>query len=258
MARSGGAEVAGVGQAAGGSALYFVDTLSHRTLARCAACGGGLGGSGVGTPLEVVEPHTSMGQQPCVLGFRLAYAAAGEPRVRWAHSSRGCLRRLGLPAVSVENAASDIVFSRAVCETQRLTVLQILAPGWEGGDFGPCSPPPTPRLLVERWQYAAAASSHWTGRPAGASSANEAARRAECVVAVSQLVRSQLQADGLAAMRACGDAVPLCVICMQDLVAGEVVVRLPCAHVFHAACATEWLQRKPVCPLDMMPVLQRP
>jgi len=64
-----------------------------------------------------------------------------------------------------------------------------------------------------------------------------------------------LEADAWESMRQCGGAVPHCVICMQDFVVGESFVRLPCAHIFHADCASEWLRHKPVCPLDKVPVV---
>eukprot|EP00929_Paragymnodinium_shiwhaense_P083656 TRINITY_DN44653_c0_g1_i1.p1 TRINITY_DN44653_c0_g1~~TRINITY_DN44653_c0_g1_i1.p1 ORF type:complete len:282 (+),score=51.58 TRINITY_DN44653_c0_g1_i1:94-939(+) len=47
---------------------------------------------------------------------------------------------------------------------------------------------------------------------------------------------------------------PSCAICMQEFCAREEVMRLPCTHVFHAACAMEWLRRRPVCPLDLRPL----
>jgi hypothetical protein len=41
----------------------------------------------------------------------------------------------------------------------------------------------------------------------------------------------------------------LCVVCQDDLVVGDTVVRLPCKHVLHASCAREWWNRKPSCPI---------
>ena len=40
-----------------------------------------------------------------------------------------------------------------------------------------------------------------------------------------------------------GKAVPLmtdCVICMEAFVAGEPCLHLPCSHIFHKACITDW------------------
>jgi len=46
-----------------------------------------------------------------------------------------------------------------------------------------------------------------------------------------------------------------CSICMESLVAGECVRRLPCGHIFHAGCVDEWLtHRSNVCPDDGLPV----
>ncbi|KAL2610570.1 hypothetical protein R1flu_029143 [Riccia fluitans] len=39
-----------------------------------------------------------------------------------------------------------------------------------------------------------------------------------------------------------------CSICLEKEVAGEVVRRLPCIHVFHRQCIDKWLLQKPVCP----------
>ena len=40
-----------------------------------------------------------------------------------------------------------------------------------------------------------------------------------------------------------------CVICLEDFAVGVQVLTLPCAHVFHAACADKWLEHSAVCPL---------
>ena len=40
-----------------------------------------------------------------------------------------------------------------------------------------------------------------------------------------------------------------CTICMRDFDAGEVLVRLPCAHHFHRDCVACWLMRQGTCPL---------
>ena len=50
------------------------------------------------------------------------------------------------------------------------------------------------------------------------------------------------------------NAAPRCAICMEDFVAGDDTVRLPCTHLYHYECASRWLQRKCVCPLDQTPV----
>ena len=50
-----------------------------------------------------------------------------------------------------------------------------------------------------------------------------------------------------------------CVICLEALAAGQEVLTLPCAHVFHFECCERWLQQSTACPLckhNLRPVLQ--
>ncbi|KAL6143308.1 hypothetical protein ACLB2K_054003 [Fragaria x ananassa] len=45
---------------------------------------------------------------------------------------------------------------------------------------------------------------------------------------------------------------PTCVICMDDFADGsadQLVIRLPCANLFHAHCISQWLEVNRVCPL---------
>ncbi|EDV25422.1 uncharacterized protein TRIADDRAFT_23613 [Trichoplax adhaerens] len=39
-----------------------------------------------------------------------------------------------------------------------------------------------------------------------------------------------------------------CVICFEELVAGEVIARLPCLCVYHKACIDKWFEVNRVCP----------
>lgn len=41
-----------------------------------------------------------------------------------------------------------------------------------------------------------------------------------------------------------------CCICMDPIVAGDVVRRLPCCHLYHSRCIDQWLGVKGVCPVD--------
>ena len=41
-----------------------------------------------------------------------------------------------------------------------------------------------------------------------------------------------------------------CSICLSDYVAEDDVIRLPCNHVFHAACIHSWLAVSQLCPVD--------
>merc|ERR1740121_1532011 len=40
-----------------------------------------------------------------------------------------------------------------------------------------------------------------------------------------------------------------CSICLGDLVAGEPALRLPCGHLFHEDCVTDWLKKSNECPV---------
>lgn len=43
-----------------------------------------------------------------------------------------------------------------------------------------------------------------------------------------------------------------CVICKEELHAGERVKILPCAHLFHPTCIDQWLSKHAQCPIDRM------
>ncbi|KXZ41139.1 hypothetical protein GPECTOR_736g895 [Gonium pectorale] len=40
-----------------------------------------------------------------------------------------------------------------------------------------------------------------------------------------------------------------CSVCLEELVCGEVLKRLPCGHEFHAGCVDTWLRTKACCPI---------
>jgi len=40
-----------------------------------------------------------------------------------------------------------------------------------------------------------------------------------------------------------------CIVCLEDYEDGEIVLQLPCSHIFHGHCATEWFKRSKICPL---------
>jgi hypothetical protein len=40
-----------------------------------------------------------------------------------------------------------------------------------------------------------------------------------------------------------------CCICLDDMVGGEEIRRLPCFHFFHTHCIDEWLGRSKACPI---------
>jgi len=39
-----------------------------------------------------------------------------------------------------------------------------------------------------------------------------------------------------------------CVICLERMVVGEEVIRMPCFHVYHKDCIIRWLDRNHFCP----------
>ena len=43
-----------------------------------------------------------------------------------------------------------------------------------------------------------------------------------------------------------------CVVCREELHAGERVKILPCAHLFHPKCIDQWLTKHAQCPIDRM------
>jgi E3 ubiquitin-protein ligase RNF115/126 len=38
-----------------------------------------------------------------------------------------------------------------------------------------------------------------------------------------------------------------CIICISSFVMGEIIMTLPCSHIFHADCLTMWLMINGVC-----------
>jgi len=41
-----------------------------------------------------------------------------------------------------------------------------------------------------------------------------------------------------------------CCVCLEDMVKGQEIRRLPCLHYFHIPCIDEWLAKSPTCPID--------
>mmetsp|Transcript_123784 Transcript_123784/g.396187 ORF Transcript_123784/g.396187 Transcript_123784/m.396187 type:complete len:286 (+) Transcript_123784:993-1850(+) len=49
--------------------------------------------------------------------------------------------------------------------------------------------------------------------------------------------------------RTAKDLSQTCVICLSEIEVGERVAHLPCSHIFHSECVTEWLASHGSCPL---------
>mmetsp|Transcript_34507 Transcript_34507/g.78775 ORF Transcript_34507/g.78775 Transcript_34507/m.78775 type:complete len:310 (-) Transcript_34507:198-1127(-) len=47
-----------------------------------------------------------------------------------------------------------------------------------------------------------------------------------------------------------------CELCLQEYVAGEELLRLPCMHLFHCNCVTPWLQKSYTCPVCQTDISQ--
>ncbi|PQP99509.1 hypothetical protein Pyn_14500 [Prunus yedoensis var. nudiflora] len=40
-----------------------------------------------------------------------------------------------------------------------------------------------------------------------------------------------------------------CVVCLENMLSGDRVTRMPCFHIFHGDCIVEWLKQAHICPL---------
>jgi len=48
----------------------------------------------------------------------------------------------------------------------------------------------------------------------------------------------------------------VCIICREEMITGA--KKLPCGHIFHAACLRSWFQRQQTCPTCRMDILRQP
>ena len=51
-----------------------------------------------------------------------------------------------------------------------------------------------------------------------------------------------------------GEAEEDCLICLEKMKPGQVVLRLPCLHVFHNTCITKWFRNAKTCPVDQLKI----
>ena len=40
-----------------------------------------------------------------------------------------------------------------------------------------------------------------------------------------------------------------CIICLENMTAGEDIILIDCGHLYHANCLVEWFKKKTVCPI---------
>ncbi|KAJ1281458.1 hypothetical protein BS78_04G307400 [Paspalum vaginatum] len=59
----------------------------------------------------------------------------------------------------------------------------------------------------------------------------------------------RLARRGRRPQQAGAEACDECAVCLEELRAGDVVARLPCAHRFHWSCAVPWVQAASRCPV---------
>ena len=50
---------------------------------------------------------------------------------------------------------------------------------------------------------------------------------------------------------------PSCPICSEDYSVGEKVTQLPCSHVYHKLCVSDWLEMKETCPICRFDISNR-
>eukprot|EP00288_Rhodomonas_lens_P013534 CAMPEP_0177694908 /NCGR_PEP_ID=MMETSP0484_2-20121128/3179_1 /TAXON_ID=354590 /ORGANISM="Rhodomonas lens, Strain RHODO" /LENGTH=443 /DNA_ID=CAMNT_0019205807 /DNA_START=31 /DNA_END=1359 /DNA_ORIENTATION=+ len=63
-----------------------------------------------------------------------------------------------------------------------------------------------------------------------------------------QSAEQRLAQEDLAGWRGEAEGEEQCMICLLELEKGEGVLRLPCGHMFHDHCGTEWLHTHTTCP----------
>uniref|UniRef100_A0A6U7CNS5 RING-type domain-containing protein n=1 Tax=Haptolina brevifila TaxID=156173 RepID=A0A6U7CNS5_9EUKA len=61
-------------------------------------------------------------------------------------------------------------------------------------------------------------------------------------------VETEISAGGLWAHARAVDHHSSCAVCLQELVAEEMAVKLPCTHLFHEECVRTWLKKQHTCP----------
>ena len=49
----------------------------------------------------------------------------------------------------------------------------------------------------------------------------------------------------------------VCIICREEMVAGNTCKKLPCGHIFHKSCLRTWFQRQQSCPTCRLDIIQR-
>ncbi|CAM9726585.1 unnamed protein product [Laminaria digitata] len=76
----------------------------------------------------------------------------------------------------------------------------------------------------------------------------EGQERPASAAAIAALPQETLGEGSLSRMAGDDEGARQCCICLDNLGAGDVMTRLPCLHLYHAACIKRWLHTSGTCP----------
>mmetsp|Transcript_49370 Transcript_49370/g.159356 ORF Transcript_49370/g.159356 Transcript_49370/m.159356 type:complete len:340 (+) Transcript_49370:40-1059(+) len=243
-------------------AYYYVCFRRDCTGARCIACRELLSSAAVSSDTPT---------RGLALGFKRPWLR--EPC--WIHAASRCMELATLPALP----RGRVLFSPAVGARDRNIVFR----AFQARSLAPCTSAGAAAMAalarVAPWRYTPAVVQYWAndGQPYGSlglhsgfsssggldlrfgSREDELEDEEEglggglSAAAVARLA----PARPLAAHEACEETL-CCAICHESLLAGQVVRRLPCEHLFHDVCILPWLRRRAVCPLDRIALQDTP
>lgn len=59
----------------------------------------------------------------------------------------------------------------------------------------------------------------------------------------------KLRYDGSSSSNSKSASTLICPVCMEEVIIGSHLARMPCSHMFHQDCILEWLKRSHTCPV---------